>query len=148
MRLASACLCGFVCAYDGKDKTIDKLREEFLKGEIIPICPEQMGGLATPREACEIIDGRVFNKSGIDMTENFLRGAKYTLEMASSLGITEAVLKSRSPSCGSNIIYDGTFSGNKIAGDGFSARLLKDNKIKVYTEEEYCNKIESDICHP
>lgn len=106
-------------------------------GELIPICPEQLGGLPNPREPAEIQkSGRVLTKSGKDITKNLARGAKETLEIAKKLNIKEAILKTKSPSCGSGLIYDGTFSKKAIKGDGITTALLKKNKIKVITEKE------------
>lgn len=135
MKLVSACLIGIKCRYDGKSSLNWKYLKLFKKGELIPVCPEQLGGLSTPREKAEIQkSGRVLTKSSRDVTENFLKGARETLKIAKALGIKEAILKTKSPSCGSGLIYDGTFSKKLIKGDGVTTALLKKNKIKVYTE--------------
>jgi len=108
----------------------------FKKGELIPVCPEQLGGLSTPREPAEIKKtGKVFTKSGKNVTKSFSKGAKQTLKIAKYLGIKKAILKTGSPSCGSGLIYDGTFSKKLIKGDGVTAFLLRRNGIKVITEE-------------
>jgi uncharacterized protein YbbK (DUF523 family) len=108
-----------------------------LKSEtLIPICPEQLGGLPTPREPAEIRGERVVTRSGKDVTENFKRGAKEVLKIAKLYGIKEAIMKQRSPSCGCGEIYDGTFSGKTIKGDGVTTTLLKKNGIKVISEKE------------
>lgn len=136
MKLCSACLLGVKCRYDGKDslnkRVIELLKTEFL----IPVCPEQLGGLPTPREPAEIVGNRVITKSGIDVTEKFVRGAKETLRIAKLFGVKEAILKQGSPSCGCGRIYDGTFSGKTIKGDGVTTALLKKHGIKVITEED------------
>ncbi len=146
MKLCSACLLGVACRYDGKvkpnQKVLDLLKEEVL----IPVCPEQLGGLKTPRIAQEqqgmsgedVLDGRckVLNKEGQDVTEKFLKGAKETLNLAKLYEIKEFIGKCRSPSCGCGKIYDGTFSGTLIKGDGVTTALLKRNGIKVITEED------------
>ena len=105
-------------------------------GNAIPVCPEQLGGLTTPREISEIKDGRVITKSGKDETEQVQRGAVETLKIAKSVNATEAILKARSPSCGKGQIYDGGFSGKLVEGNGLAGELLIKNGIKVMTEEE------------
>jgi len=148
MKLCSACLLGINCKYDGKnnlDKTPNSLLEEYKKGNLIPICPEQLGGLSTPRTASEttgdgkeVLDGKakVITEDKKDVTKNCIKGAEEILKIAKSLNIKEAIFKQRSPSCGSGQIYDGTFSGKLIKGDGVAAALLKRNNIKVISEEE------------
>lgn len=103
---------------------------------LIPICPEQLGGLPTPREPDEIRDGRVYEKSGKDNTEEFSRGAEETLRIAKLLNADMAILKQNSPSCGSSMIYDGTFSSKKIPGSGITASLLIESGIRVISEED------------
>jgi uncharacterized protein YbbK (DUF523 family) len=136
MKICSACLLGIKCRYDGKEnkngKAISLSREEIL----LPVCPEQLGGLSTPREPAEQKGKKVFMKSGRDVSENFEKGAKQILKIAKLYGIKEAILKQRSPSCGCGQIYDGTFSGKIINGDGVTSSLLKKNGIKVITEED------------
>lgn len=107
---------------------------EYLKDyEIIPICPEQLGGLPTPRPASEIIGDKVINNEGTDVTSNYQKGAEEALKIAKLLGIKKALLKAKSPSCGNGKIYDGTFSGTLIDGDGITTKLLKENNIEVIT---------------
>ncbi len=147
MRLVSACLLGIRCAWDGKarykkTKVIELLREEVL----IPLCPEQLGGLTTPRVLQEIekgsgndvLDGRsrVKNKIGQDLTRQFIRGAKEALKIAKQYNIKEFIAKSRSPSCGCGFIYDGSFSKMLIKGDGITVALFKRNGIKVVRESD------------
>ena len=142
MRLVSACLLGIRCAWDGKDRYKNRRVIELLRNEIlIPICPEQLGGLATPREFQEIekgngddvLDGksRVKNKIGQDVTRQFTRGAKEALGIARQYNIKEFIAKSKSPSCGCGFIYDGSFSKRLIKADGVTVALFKRNGIKV-----------------
>ena len=132
---------GVKCRYHGEERHYEKA--EKLKGEegLVPVCPEQLGGLPTPREPSEIRkmeDGtaRVFGKSGRDLTENFKKGAEEALRIAKMLGIKEAVFKQESASCGCGKIHDGTFKGNVVEGDGITTALLKENGIKVISEED------------
>ena len=136
MKLVSACLLGIKCRYDGKSKPNKKVIKLLKSRELIPICPEQFGGLTTPREPAEQRGKRVFTKSGKDITKNFVTGARETLKLAKLLNIKEAILKTRSPSCGCGKIYDGTFTSTLVNGDGVTTALLKKNKIKVITEED------------
>ena len=131
MMIVSACLAGFPCRYDGKAKPCAEAVELVRAGKAIPVCPEQLGGLPTPRPPCEIRSGRVIDTSGADRTESFHRGAQAVLTLAQTYGATYALLQNRSPSCGTGWIYDGTFSKTLIAGDGITARLLQENGIQV-----------------
>jgi len=140
MKLCSACLLGIKCRYDGKSMPNKKVLKLAKKEALIPVCPEQLGGLPTPREWSELRDKQVVMKSGRDVTKNFEAGAKETLRIAKLLGIKEAVMKQRSPSCGCGQIYDGMFSGRVIKGDGVTTMLLKKNSIKVVSEEELQSK--------
>ena len=147
MIIVSACLAGCRCRYDGGQKTDPRIERLVARGLAIPVCPEQLGGLATPRSPCEIPNGagadallgqaRVFSRDGEDVTENFLKGAHETLRICKMTGAKAAVLKAQSPSCGCGLIYDGTFSGKKREGDGVTAALLRKNGIQVLSEEEY-----------
>lgn len=136
MRLCSACLLGIKCRYDGKDCRNEKVIELLKTEVLIPVCPEQLGGLPTPREPAEIVGGKVLTRSGKDVTEEFIRGAKETLKIAKLLDVKEAILKQGSPSCGCGRIYNGTFSGKTVKGDGVTAAMLKKHGIKVITEED------------
>jgi len=136
MKLCSACLLGVNCRYDGRNALNKKVVELLEKETLIPVCPEQLGGLSTPREPAEIVGKRVITSSGRDVTENFMRGARETLKIAKLFGVKEAVLKQGSPSCGCGRIYDGTFSGRTVKGDGVTTALLKRHGIKVVTEED------------
>ncbi|NLK71623.1 MAG: DUF523 domain-containing protein [Clostridiales bacterium] len=146
MYIVSACLAGVCTRYDAKsyeDKNIIKLIDSKLA---ILVCPEQLGGLSTPRPPAEIVGGdgndvlegkaAVINKNGEDVTKSFIKGAEETLRIAVLYKVNKAILKSSSPSCGCGRIYDGSFSGNKIDGDGITSALLKKNGIEVITEEE------------
>lgn len=135
MILVSACLCGVNCKYNGKSNLDEKTLELVKKGEAILVCPEQLGGLPTPREPSEvkIINGEihVITKDGKDVTEQFNKGAQEVLRLAKELRIKKAILKKRSPSCGLNEIYDGSFSNTLTAGNGITASLLIKNNIDV-----------------
>lgn len=134
--LVSACLLGCPCRYDGKSKPHESILTLLGEHTLIPVCPEQMGGLATPRPPAERKDGGVFTENGGDVTEQYRRGAEEALHLAKLYGCTCAVLKERSPSCGSGQVYDGSFSRTLVAGDGVTAALLKANGITVLGESE------------
>ncbi|MDK2921674.1 MAG: hypothetical protein PWR24_1231 [Desulfonauticus sp.] len=134
--LVSACLLGISSRYDGTSKPDHKILALAKNNILIPVCPEQLGGLPTPREPAEILHNKVITKKGIDVTKNFLTGAKETLLIARLLNIKLAILKQLSPSCGVSKIYDGSFSGKIVKGSGITARYLMDNGILVISEEE------------
>lgn len=136
MKLCSACLLGLACRFDGKGKPNARFLDLAKKEVLIPICPEQLGGLATPREVAERLDTRVVTESGEDVTEAFLKGAESVLFIAKLMRIKEAILKQKSPFCGCGKIYDGTFSGTIIEGDGVTCELLKKEGIGVISEDE------------
>jgi len=136
MKICSACLLGIECRYDGKEKENRKIINLSRKEILIPVCPEQLGGLSTPRVPAEQKGRKVFTKSGKDVSENFKKGAEQILKITKLYGIKEAILKQRSPSCGYGQIPDGTFSGKIVKGDGVTAALLKKNGIKVISEED------------
>lgn len=131
--LVSACLLGTNCKYSGGNNYSEEVMEFLKDYEIIPICPEQLGGLPTPRPASEIIGDKVMNNEGTDVTSNYQKGAEEALKIAQLLGIKKALLKAKSPSCGNGKIYDGTFSGILTTGDGITTKLLKENNIEVIT---------------
>ncbi|MCR2033277.1 DUF523 domain-containing protein [Anaerofustis stercorihominis] len=136
--LVSACLIGENCKYSGGNNKIDdtiinKLREKY---NLILVCPEQLGGLMTPREPCEIKNDKVITKSGKDVTANFKDGALETLKTAKENNVRFAILKANSPSCGNNEIYDGNFNGTLVKGKGMTASILIENNIKVLNENE------------
>ena len=132
MKIAvSACLLGENCKYNGGNNYNEKV-VEFVKGhDIIPICPEIMGGLPTPREPSEIVNGVVKHKDGSSVDTEFRKGAELALNKVITNGAEIVILQSRSPSCGVKYIYDGTFSGSLIPGQGVFAKLLKENNIRV-----------------
>ena len=134
--LISACLLGVRCRYDGGSKPQPGMEELAGRYRLIPVCPEQLGGLPTPRKPSERQGGRVVMADGRDVTAEYRRGAEEALHLARLYGCTAAVLKERSPSCGKGQIYDGTFTGTLTAGDGVTAELLTAGGIKVYGESE------------
>ena len=136
--LVSACLLGTPCRYDGTGKANGSVLALAKSRTLIPVCPEQLGGLPTPRPPSERKGERILTKNGEDVTAAFCRGAEETLRLASLFGCRQAILKANSPSCGCGQIYDGSFSGRRIAGDGLTAALLKQNGITVKTEEDEC----------
>jgi len=136
MKLCSACLLGIRCRYDGASKPDPKVINMAKLDALVPICPEQLGGLPTPRRPNEIRSKKVVTDLEDDVTHQFNRGAEECLNIAKSLGITEAIMKQNSPSCGCGKIHDGTFSGRIIKGDGITTALLKKNGINVITEED------------
>jgi uncharacterized protein YbbK (DUF523 family) len=136
MKIVSACLAGIKCKYDCSARPCKKVIELVEKGEAIAVCPEQLGGLPTPRLPAEQKAGRVIENDGRDITAQCEAGAKEGLHIAQLANCKEAILKSKSPSCGSGKVYDGTFSGSLVAGDGVFAKTLKKNNIKVFTEKD------------
>lgn len=145
MYLISACLCGVNCKYSGKNNLNATCLKLLREGKAMLICPEQLGGLSTPRNPAElnssaedVIDGKgkVIDNKGNDVTEYFVRGAYEALNIAQETGITKAILKEGSPSCGCNTVYDGTFSGNKIEGKGLTAYLFEKEGITVFSDED------------
>lgn len=139
--LISACLVGECCRYNGGHCKDERLLKALAAIRCIPVCPEQLGGLSTPREPAEIIGGAgnevllgqkaVRTRTGKDMSLTFIKGAQKTLEIARREGIKKAILKQNSPSCGSEWIYDGSFSGRLRKGEGVTAALLKKAGISV-----------------
>lgn len=146
MILISACLCGVDCRYSGDSKLNEKVYSLLKQENVQLVCPEQLGGLSTPRHPSEIYqgnaadilsgNGKVINNQGEDMTENFIKGAVETLKIAKTLGCRKAILKSRSPSCGCGKVYNGNFDGSLVEGNGITSQLLIDNGIEVLTEED------------
>lgn len=132
MRIAvSACLLGENCKYNGGNNFSEKVREFTAGHEVIPVCPEVLGGLPTPRESSEIVNGVVRHKDGTSVDREFRRGAQIALSIVKEHGAELVILQSRSPSCGVNCVYDGTFSGKTVAGQGVFAALLVENGIKA-----------------
>lgn len=141
MYLVSSCLAGVNCRYDGRNNEDNFIIELVKQGKAVPVCPEQLAGLPTPRQCCEILiyenaNKKIISKDGQDFTLEFVEGAEKTLAIAKALGIKKAILKSKSPSCGCGFIYDGTFSRELIEGNGLTAELLIKNGIDVYTEND------------
>lgn len=146
MILVSACLVGINCKYTGDNNKNDKVIEYLKDKEFTLICPEQLGGLSTPRHPAEIIssdgysvlngESSVVNNKKENVTNCFLKGATESLKIAQIYNCKEAILKEGSPSCGANFIYDGTFSGTKKKGVGVTVALLRNNNIKVISEKE------------
>lgn len=132
--LVSACLLGVCCRYDGSGMLEDELQAMMPAVTLIPVCPEIMGGLPTPREPAERAGKQVLTRSGIDVTAEYEKGGAQVLKLAKLYSCTCVVLKERSPSCGSGIIYDGTHTGTLINGDGITAELLKRNGIRIFGE--------------
>ena len=134
--LVSACLLGFACKYDGGHnalpaETLARLREQY---RLIPVCPETAGGLPVPRKPAERRGEAVVSRTGRDVTEAFTRGAAAALRLAGRYGCRAALLKERSPSCGSGRIYDGSFSGTLVPGSGVTAEALCRAGLAVYGE--------------
>ncbi len=148
--LASACLLGEPVRHHGRDAKSDHavLARWFAEGRVVSACPEMLGGLPSPRPPAEIdpATGRVMTRTGVDVTEEFERGARVVARMCEEQGVRVAILKSNSPSCGSVVIYDGTFSGAKRPGDGRTAALLRANGVAIFDEnqlEEAARYVES-----
>ena len=134
--IVSACLLGTPCRYDGRSKPCENvlsLKERF---EIIPVCPEVLGGLSTPRLPCEMKNGRVIRQDGEDMTAFYQKGAEITLTLAKENACKIAILKEKSPSCSPHQHYDGTFTKKLVDGLGITAKLLCENGIRVLGENE------------
>ena len=146
MKLCSACLLGIKCRYDGKSKPDKKIIGLSRKEALIPVCPEQLGGLETPRPAVQlqncsgedVLDGKgtIATQDNKDMSLYFINGAKETLRIAKLFNIKQAIMKQRSPSCGCGQVHDGSFTGKTIKGNGITTALLLRNDIKVITEED------------
>ena len=134
--LVSACLLGVNCRYDGQSKAYAAVEELCRRHEVIPLCPEQLGGLPTPRTPAERQGDRVVSKTGTDVTAQYLRGAAEAVRLARMLGCTVAILKERSPSCGSGAVYDGTFTGTLTVGFGTAAEALRSAGIRILGESQ------------
>ena len=146
MKLISACLLGVKCRWNGEDNKNDRAIELLKKETVIPVCPEQLGGLSTPRPRQEILGGtgkevlekkaEVITEEEEDVTAKFIKGAEETLKMARLYGAKEFIGKSLSPSCSCSKIYDGTHSGKVMDGRGVTAELLLKNGIKLRRDED------------
>lgn len=134
--LVSACLLGVPCRYDGTGKSDERIVTLAKSRCLIPVCPEQLGGLSTPRPPAERCGTRVLTRDDRDVTAPFLRGAEETLRLARLFSCRIAILKANSPSCGSGQIYDGRFCGRLVPGDGMTAALLKQDGLTVLSEKD------------
>lgn len=145
--LISACLLGENCKYNGKNNFNQELADFISKNKckVVPVCPEVLGGLPTPRIPSEIVKGTVINREGINVDTEFRLGAQKALQKALAEKVCFAILKAKSPSCGRDKIYDGTFTGTLTNGDGIFASELKKSGIKIYTEEEIADINPSDF---
>jgi uncharacterized protein YbbK (DUF523 family) len=141
MIIVSSCLAGVKCRYDGNDNLVAEIKELVLSGKAIALCPEELGGLSTPRTPCEIVKEnnqlKVMTKDRVDCTAQFLLGAEKVAEIAKILDCKQAILKANSPSCGFGMIYDGSFTGKKIKGKGLTAELLSKQGIEIKIETNF-----------
>lgn len=139
--LVSGCLLGMKINYKEEGSLVEELRDLLLHGKAIPVCPEVLAGMTTPRDPAEIVmangERKVYNDKKIDVTELYQLGAERALAAARTSGAKIAIMKSKSPSCGCGKIYDGTFSESLIDGDGIAAAYLKEHGIRVITEEDF-----------
>ena len=141
--LISACLLGINCKYNGGNNLTKGIVESLSENHnLIPVCPESLGGLKSPRLPSELRNGAVYSKDGTDVTDYFLTGAEKVLYIAKKNNAKAAILKANSPSCGYGKIYDGTFSGNLIDGNGVTAGILAENGIKIYNENNWTELID------
>jgi uncharacterized protein YbbK (DUF523 family) len=133
--IVSACLAGLNCRYDCANKENLEIVNLVKNGVATPVCPEQLGGLPTPREPAELIDDKVITINGKDVTSEYQNGAAEAFKVLELTGATKAILKSKSPMCGNGTIYDGSYSGKTKNGDGIFAKLLKSKGIEVESKE-------------
>lgn len=134
--MVSACLLGENCKYSGGNNYSEKVMKYIEGHEVVPVCPEVLGGLPTPRTPAEIVDNIVMNQDGVCVDAEFRKGARLALQMAKEQQVELVILQSRSPSCGTKQIYDGTFSKKLIPGQGVFAELLSENNIKTLDVED------------
>ncbi|WP_274653260.1 DUF523 domain-containing protein [Paenibacillus humicola] len=147
MILISSCLAGLATTYDGRDNYREEIAALLQQGKAVLVCPEQLGGLPTPRPPAEIVGGsgadvldgkaKVLTNDHRDVTAEFIRGAEQTLKIARTVNAKYAILKESSPSCGSTLIYDGTYSKRKQPGFGVTSALLRRSGIEVYSEANF-----------
>ena len=152
MYIVSACLCGVNCKYSGGNNKNEKCMKLLREGRAILVCPEQMGGMNTPRNPVEIVGtakeiieekkGKLVDCEGNNNTESFIKGAYEVLNIVRETGINRAILKEGSPSCGCNLVYDGTFSGKRVAGKGITAYILEKEGVNVFSDEDIEEKEE------
>ena len=133
--LISACLLGVPCRYDGASKPVPRIELLTERFVLVPVCPEQLGGLPTPRTPAERCGSCVLTRDGRDVTENYLRGAQEALRIARITGCKTALLKAKSPSCGCGRIYDGTHTDTLTGGSGVTAQLLQQHGLLVCNED-------------
>ena len=155
MILVSSCLAGLEVRYNGTHSLDNKIQKLLAENRAITVCPELLGGFSTPREQAEIIGGdgedvlngkaKVVEKSGRDVTELYIKGAYFTLKKAQEVDATIIVLKEYSPSCGSSMIYNGEFKGQKMVGNGVTTALLKRNGLRVISEEKLTDFLDEII---
>ena len=154
MYLISSCLCGVNCKYNGSNNLNERCLKLLKEGKAILVCPEQLGGLSTPRTPAEINgtakgviyeNDKVITKEGTDVTEAFIKGAMETLHIAKLSNVKAAILKEGSPSCGVNYIYDGSFTGNKVYGKGITANILEENGIEVVSDVDFGGRKNGDF---
>ena len=134
--LISACLVGVCCRYDGKSTMLAQIELLKKRFHLIPVCPEVYGGLPTPRESAEKIEGRVVSASGLEVTDCFAKGSQECLKLGLLLACKTAILQDRSPSCGYGTIYDGTFTGHLTIGKGVFAELLEKQGILIVSSSQ------------
>ena len=134
--LVSACLFGSDCRYKGDNCKNEKLLDLGKDYVLIPVCPEQLGGLPTPRHPAERVGDKIVSDVGVDVTEEYTRGAKIAVRVAKDNAVDYCILKANSPSCGKGVIYDGTFTGGKKQGNGLAAEMLMAEGFEVFTEDE------------
>lgn len=133
--IVSACLTGKNCKYNGKSNPCPAVIKLYKKGLAIPICPETLGGLPAPREPSEQRDGKIYSASGKDLTKEFYSGAEKAYRLALKSGVKKAILKSRSPSCGYKVIYNGLFDGGLTPGNGIWTEKMLTTGFEIYTED-------------
>lgn len=143
--LISSCLLGVSCRYDGRSVSNEGAKALAQQFALVPFCPEIYGGLPTPRTPSERVEGGVVMKDGTDVTGNYNKGAEQGLMLCRELGIEIALLKEKSPACGSIQIYDGTFTGTLVDGEGVLAELLRKNGIKVYGESQIDDLVKENL---
>jgi uncharacterized protein YbbK (DUF523 family) len=136
MKIVSACLVGINCRYNGTNAYCKEVADLVRNGQAIPICPEQFAGLPTPREPVEIVGERIISMEGTDYTRQYWTGCSEAMRIVNLVDPDEAILKSKSPTCGCGRIYDGTFTRNLKHGDGILTQMLKKRGIKVRSEED------------
>ncbi len=134
--LVSNCLLGVPCRYKGDGVVCARVNAFLKKHVVIGVCPEVAGGLPIPRDPAEIVNGKLISNKGRDVTEEYMLGAQTALALAKQNGVDMCLLKAKSPSCGSGKVYDGTFTGTLVAGDGVTSALLKANGYAVLTEAD------------